>query len=64
MSDEKPVSPEAPIVFYCKDCKKVVDAVRKGNKYEYSCPECKSDRVSFGTRQAIGDFFQINHLKK
>lgn len=60
MSDPIEISPgEPPIVFYCRDCKKALNnPVRKGNQYEYSCPECKSDRVSFGTRQSISDFFQ------
>jgi len=48
------------IVFYCKDCKKVaLDAERKPGKYEYICPECKSERVCFGTDKAIADFFQV-----
>lgn len=53
------MSDPAPIVFYCRDCQKVVDEpIRKGNKYEYTCPVCQGDRVAFGTRQAISDFFQ------
>ena len=64
MTDETTTA-EAPIVFYCRDCKKVLDApVKKGNKYEYSCPDCKSERVSFGTRQAVSDFFQAKLPKK
>lgn len=53
------MSDEAPIVFYCRDCQKVVaEPVKKGNTYEYTCPDCKGERVAFGTRQAISDFFQ------
>lgn len=56
---------ENVIVFYCKECQKLIDnPVRKGKKYEYSCPECKKDRVSFGTRDAICDFFHIKGAKK
>lgn len=52
-----------PILFYCRDCKKIVDSpLRKGTKYEYSCPQCKSDRVAFGTEKAITDFFQVSRL--
>ncbi len=55
----------AAILFYCRSCKKIIaDPVRKGSKYEYSCPECKEDRVAFGTEKAICDFFQINPPKK
>jgi len=66
MTDETTVEvAEAPIVFYCRECKKIVDEpVKKANKYEYSCPVCKSERVSFGTRQAVSDFFQAKLNKK
>lgn len=48
------------ILFFCRDCQKVVDSPEKqGNKYEYKCPLCKSDKVAFGTRAAICDFFHI-----
>lgn len=55
MSDPVP----NPIIFYCRDCKKIVDAVKKGSKYEYTCPVCKSERVVFGSQKAICDFFQV-----
>lgn len=55
---------EKPIVFYCKDCKQIVDdPIKSKDRYAYMCPVCKSERVSFGTRQAISDFFQVT-LKK
>lgn len=48
------------ILFYCRDCNKVViDPKKKGAKYEYICPICGSDRVAFGTKKAICDFFNI-----
>lgn len=54
-----------PILFYCRSCKKLVpEPVKKGTKYEYTCPECKEDRVAFGTQKAICDFFQVNPPKK
>ncbi len=53
---------ESQIVFYCKDCQKLVeDPVRKGKKYEYNCPVCQGYRVSFGTKESLMDFF---HIKK
>lgn len=65
---EMEVSPDAPekrevkpeILFFCKTCQRVVmDPPRRGKKYEYSCPACKEDRVVFGTRSAITDYFHI-----
>lgn len=59
-SEEKAAPQGSPIVFYCKDCKAIVDEpIKHKTKYEYMCPTCKSERVSFGTRQAISDFFQV-----
>jgi hypothetical protein len=59
MADE-----EVKIVFYCKECQKLIDnPVRVGKKYEYTCPECKRDRVSFGTEAAVCDFFHIKKKK-
>ena len=51
---------ETTILFYCKDCQRVVLNPKKHpKKYEYSCIACGKNRVSFGTKQAICDFFQI-----
>lgn len=61
----EPVQADNPILFYCRNCKKLVpEPVKKGTKYEYICPECKEDRVAFGTQKAICDFFQVNPPKK
>ncbi len=57
---EETVSEDVEILFYCKKCQRVIsNPVRKGQKYEYSCPECKEDRVTFGTKKAISDFYHI-----
>jgi len=51
------------VLFYCKDCQRVVlDPVKHPKRYEYNCPICKSDRVAFGTRAAICDFFHIKEV--
>ena len=51
------------ILFYCRDCDKVVlNPKKKGDKYEYTCPLCSGDRVAFGTKHAICDFFNIKML--
>ena len=56
-----------PMLFFCRDCQKVVvDPKKKGGKYVYICPICNKDRVAFGTGRAICDFFHIKEsmLKK
>jgi predicted methyltransferase len=45
--------PRGKIVFYCKTCKKIVDAERIGKKYQYKCPLCKGTDVAFGTEMSI-----------
>ncbi len=50
------------IVFYCRDCEKVIEnPVKHPKKYEYTCATCNSNRVVFGTSQAIQEYF---HIKK
>lgn len=49
-----------PILFYCKDCQRVVeDPIKSSQGYIYQCPICKGDRVSFGTKTSICEYFQI-----
>ena len=51
---------ESKILFYCRDCSKVVlNPKKKGEKYEYACSICNGERVAFGTEKAICDFFNI-----
>jgi hypothetical protein len=68
MSEEtKETNNDPKMLFYCKKCQKVIlNPVKKGKKYEYSCPECKMDRVTFGTKDAIANFYHIkeNALEK
>ncbi len=56
MTTETPIQ---PILFYCKECQWIVQGQKHAKKYEYTCPICKGDRVVFGTREAIVDFFHI-----
>lgn len=49
----------AKVVFYCKDCRKLVDTTRVGKKYVYTCNLCKTKNVAFGTAKSIGSFFHI-----
>ncbi|MBU0981876.1 hypothetical protein KKC94_04260 [Patescibacteria group bacterium] len=48
------------MLFYCRDCQKLVfNPTKKGDKYVYVCPFCKGDRVAFGTKSAVCDYFHI-----
>ncbi|HBB02870.1 MAG: hypothetical protein US89_C0007G0055 [Candidatus Peregrinibacteria bacterium GW2011_GWF2_38_29] len=48
------------IVFYCKDCEKIVQADRAfGKKYVYKCRICKTKNVAFGTEKSIATYFHI-----
>ena len=58
MIEEK--SNELNILFYCKDCQRVVvDPPKHPKKYEYKCPICNGEKVVFGTKNAITEFFHI-----
>ena len=50
---------KGPIVFYCKDCEKIVDTHRIGKKYLYKCAVCGTKNVAFGTEKSIRSFFRI-----
>lgn len=45
------------IIFYCKDCEKIVDGVKIGRKYVYKCPACGTKNVAFGTEKSIKSFY-------
>lgn len=55
------VSGAAPVkvVFYCKDCRKLVAGVKVGNKYVYKCPACSTKNVAFGTEKSIKSFYHV-----
>jgi len=50
---------KAPVVFYCKDCEKLVDTHRVGKQYVYKCKICGTKNVAFGTEKSIKSFFRI-----
>ncbi len=58
-SQEKQEVPVARIVFYCKDCRKIVDAIKVGRKYVYRCPLCQTKNVAFGTEKSIKSFYRV-----
>ena len=47
------------IVFYCKDCGKLVNVEKVGMKYVYKCKVCKTKNVAFGTEASIKKFFHV-----
>lgn len=52
------------IVFYCKDCERIVEARKFGRKYVYKCKDCGTKNVAFGTSKSIKKFFRIEEEEK
>ena len=47
------------IIYYCRDCEKLVKPKRIGKKFKFSCAECKGDHVAFGSEVAIKKYYKI-----
>lgn len=47
------------LVFYCKDCSKIVETTAVGNKFVYRCKVCNTKNVAFGTEKSIKSFYRI-----
>lgn len=47
------------VVYYCKDCEKIVDADQVGRKYVFRCRVCKTKNVAFGTDKSIRSYFHV-----
>jgi len=62
--ETKSPATKSPIVFYCKDCEKIVDASKFGKRYVYTCKICGTKNVAFGTEKSIKNFFRIPEEKK
>ena len=54
----------AKIVYFCKDCEKLVSPKRIGKKLKFKCDNCKGENVAFGTEQSIHNFFKIKTPEK
>lgn len=53
------------VIFYCKDCEKIVKADRAfGKKYVYKCRICKTKNVAFGTEKSIMNYFHVEEEKE
>jgi Zn finger protein HypA/HybF involved in hydrogenase expression len=55
---ESEITP-APLVFYCKNCEKIVNATQTRKKFCFRCPECKKMEVAFGTKESISNHYRI-----
>lgn len=50
-----------PIVFYCHDCKKIVETTRPSpHKMNFVCNVCKSKKISYGTEESIREHYRRN----
>lgn len=47
------------LVFYCKDCRKIVETTPVGRKFVYTCNICKTKNVAFGTMKSIKNFYRV-----
>jgi hypothetical protein len=47
------------LIFFCKDCEKVVDVIPLGKKFVYKCAICKTKNVAFGTEKSVKNFFKV-----
>ncbi|QQR83850.1 hypothetical protein IPJ72_01425 [Candidatus Peregrinibacteria bacterium] len=48
------------ILYYCRDCKALTNPKRIGKKLQFTCGNCKSKNVSFGTEQSIGNYYKAS----
>lgn len=51
---------DSPVVFYCKDCKAMTEVEKKPNKLSFRCKKCRSERIAFGTKNALENFYHIH----
>ncbi|MDP4008147.1 MAG: hypothetical protein Q8P68_03055 [Candidatus Peregrinibacteria bacterium] len=57
---ERIAEKESCIIFYCKECRGLVDVTKNPRKYSFTCNLCKGRQIAFGTDVSIRKFF---HLK-
>lgn len=63
---EEELDEKNAIVFYCRDCKKMVEVrrmdrskKRKKNVY-FECTECEGKNVLYGTNRGVGQYFHLS----
>ncbi len=59
LNGDTPAPAPIRIVFFCKDCEKIVLGTKVGNKYVYKCPLCHTKDVAFGTEKSIKSFYRV-----
>lgn len=47
------------IIYYCKDCEKIVPASKEPRRYVYTCSTCGTKNVAFGTEKSIRNFYHV-----
>lgn len=47
------------IVYYCRECNKLIAPKRIGKKFQFRCSECKGTNVSFGTEKSIASHYHL-----
>jgi hypothetical protein len=47
------------VVFFCKDCDKIVSVLPVGRKFVYKCSICKTKNVAFGTDKAVRSYYRV-----
>lgn len=47
------------MIFYCKDCRTVVEADKAGRKHVYKCKTCGTKNVAFGSEKSIKGFYRV-----
>lgn len=55
----------ADLVFYCRNCKKVIEKPERITKtLRFKCPECGQDRVSFGGRESVQNYYKLREERR
>lgn len=54
------MEPVSGVVYYCKDCEKIVTTRQIGRKYVYSCDICRTKNVAFGSEKSIRSYFHYD----
>ena len=49
----------AKIVYYCRDCEKLIKPKRMGKQFKFACTVCNGDNVAFGSEQAIQNYYKV-----
>ncbi|GAF98346.1 unnamed protein product, partial [marine sediment metagenome] len=51
------------ILYYCRDCEKLIKPKRIGKKFQFGCIECKGSNVAFGTVTSLANYYKIPESK-